>query len=101
MLYDVTLPGNAPPKHRCPQRSCPGAFQGHYTEKDKAAWDALVERGDPDAVRMYLNGATRVQDVGHAPTCPLRCLPPVLIARCSNEELEAQMNKVRTILDGC
>ncbi|MFF0010473.1 hypothetical protein [Streptomyces sp. NPDC005374] len=80
---------------------CPGAFSGFYTEKDKTAWDALVERGNPEAVKAYLDAALRVQDVNHAPTCPLRCLPPVLIARCSNEELEAQMNKVRAIIDGC
>ncbi|MFK4105978.1 hypothetical protein ACI2L1_39165 [Streptomyces sp. NPDC019531] len=101
MLYDVTLPGIDPPVHKCPQRRCPGTFSGLYTEKDKAAWDAVVERGDPDAVKNYLNKAARVQDVDHDPTCPLRCLPPVLIARCSNEELEAQMNKVRAIIDNC
>ncbi|GAA3973593.1 hypothetical protein [Streptomyces plumbiresistens] len=97
MLYDVTLPGNAPPINLCPQIGCEATFQGAFTQKDLDGWDAALQQGEA-AARAYLQ-ASRAHEVKHKPTCPFRCLPPAVLALCSDKALLDQHDKVWAILD--
>ncbi|MDT7840794.1 hypothetical protein [Streptomyces justiciae] len=102
MLYDVTLPGQKTPTHRCPNTDCQVTFQGYYTQKDVAKWDAIFEQqGDKKAVVKAHLAASGAGDVGHKPPCPLRCLPPAVVALCRDKVLIDRLNQVRAVLDDC
>jgi hypothetical protein len=99
MLYDVTLPGNQVPTHACPQLRCEKPFKGHFTDKDITAWETALQQG-ADAVRAHLE-ASGARAVNHEDGCPFRCLPPAVLALCSEEELMSHHNRVWAVIDDC
>ncbi|MGW1041211.1 hypothetical protein [Streptomyces sp. NPDC002547] len=97
MLYDVTLPGNGVDLHQCP--SCVRPFRGHYTRNQVDDWERALEQGESLArAHLEQSGAFEVL---HTATCPLRCLPPAVLALCQESELRAQYHKGRAVLGDC
>ncbi|MFF4273122.1 hypothetical protein [Streptomyces sp. NPDC001536] len=102
MLYDVTLPGHKTPTYKCPHIDCQVTFQGSYTQKDVAKWDAIFEQhGDMKAAVTAHLAASGAGDVGHKPACPLGCLPPAVVALCRDKGLIDRLKQVKAVLDDC
>lgn len=99
MLYDVTLPGHAPPKRRCPQFGCEVPVAGSFGPADIAAWNTVVERGDATEVKAYLR-ASGALELRHSDDCPFRFLPPAVLALCGDKDILAQHDKVWAVLEG-
>ncbi|MFG2964189.1 hypothetical protein ACGFZS_13005 [Streptomyces sp. NPDC048288] len=99
MLYDVTLPGNAPPTNLCPQYGCEAPFPGGYAQPDIAAWNTVVERDNVAEVKAFLQ-ASGALAVRHTEDCPYRFLPPAVLELCEGKDLTAQHDKVWAVLDG-
>ncbi|WP_406494882.1 hypothetical protein OHB06_30785 [Streptomyces sp. NBC_01604] len=94
MLYDVTLPGEAPVTHLCP--GCERPFGGSFRRKQIDDWSAAVEQGEATA-RAYLERSGALT-LAHTAVCDFKGLPLAVLALCPREELVAHYYKARAVL---